>query len=295
MIQFYHNVKKTIEVEKVYGDGFITFLYQNKFGKKLTENIFVGKGVSRMMGSYYSSRLSRSKIPKFISQYNIDMSEYEDTDYNTFNDFFIRKFKSGKREFNFNKEILSAPCEARYFGYSSIAQDVRYPVKGEELTPEKILGNIAVSKDFLGGTLIIARLCPVDYHRYHYPCDAVIDDYYLVPGILHSVNPKALREYPDIFSVNERNVTLFLSDVFGKVAYVEVGAMGVGKIIQSQSVTKNSKFKKGDEKGYFLFGASTVILLFQKNHCEINKTLQEYSKKGIEVYYKLGEDIAVPH
>jgi len=237
------------------------------------------------MGFYYSSGLSKSKIEPFIENFDIAMADYEPVKYESFNNFFIRKFRPGVR--NFEAEGLAGPCEARYFGYSQTVSEFKFPVKSKYLTEAGLLGSVERAEPFVGGPLVIARLCPVDYHRYHYPIDGRTIEKYRVKGGYQSVNPVALRVFPDIFEKNIREVSI-LDTEFGKIAFVEVGAAGVGKIVQSNF---SSEFKRGDEKGYFLFGASTVVLLGEKGKWKVEKIIEKNSEQGLETYIRLGEKI----
>jgi len=138
---------------------------------------------------------------------------------------------------------------------------------------------------------MIARLCPVDYHRFHFPDDCKILDSYRIHGKFHSVNPVALAANGKVFLENERQVTILESDNFGKLAFIEVGAMCVGKIVQTYAAGQ-AKFKRGAEKGYFLFGGSTVIILGEKDRWIPANDILENSEKGIEVLVPLGDVVA---
>lgn len=237
------------------------------------------------------------KVPGFVKNFNINMDEYEpgsldvsnqSLSYKNFNEFFIRKFKPGVRSF-VEGNSLPACSEARYFGYESVGEDTVVPVKGKFLSEDKILDNEEIAKDFKGGPLLIARLCPVDYHRYHYIDDGNTIESYQIPGQFHSVNPAALKAKSDIFLQNERRVSILGTKNFGKIAYVEVGAVMVGKIVQSHDERKD--YKRGDEKGYFLFGGSTVILIGQPGKWKPSDDILSNTKKGIETYIHLGDEI----
>ena len=216
----------------------------------------------------------------------------ESDPYSSFNQFFIRRFKEGRRPFSNNGDDFCSPCEARYYAYDSLADDDEIPVKGSLWNASALLRNDTLAKDFEGGPALLARLCPVDYHRFHFPDAGKITEDYAVSGAFHSVNPIALKANQHIFKDNERYVSILETENFGKLAYVEVGAMMVGKIVQSH-VEKS--FKKGDEKGYFLFGGSTVIVFGQKGKWSPSTDILENTKNGIETYVKLGATIGKAH
>jgi phosphatidylserine decarboxylase len=296
-IKYFNRAKNQVEVEKIYGDFFLRWLYCTPSGKALS-NIFCKAPLSKIYGKVQDvSVLSRKKVRPFIKEFNIQIDDYlpgsvAATDirdsYSTFNEFFIRPFKQGKREFVQGKE-MPAFAEARYLGFEEIHASQKFPVKGEELSAKALVANDQWWKIFDQGPLMIARLCPVDYHRFHFPDNGKVLAEYRVHGDFHSVNPFALRFRDEVFSKNERHVTILETENFGKLAYIEVGAIMVGKIIQSY---KGDSFKRGQEKGYFLFGASTVIVLGEKGKWKPSADMLEYSKKEMEVYLQLGNSVA---
>jgi phosphatidylserine decarboxylase len=291
MIQIWNREKSKLEVEKVYGESAIAWLYGTKLGQKSADYFLSGKMASQIYGAYQSSSLSARKIAPFVDRFKIPMSEYEDRSFNSFNDFFARKFRPGQRVFENSAKRMPAFCEARYFAYEHVTPELRIPVKGEFLSSEGLLGNPEVAKTFHGGPLLLARLCPTDYHRFHFPDDCRILDQYVLHGKLHSVNPAALRYREEIFITNERQVSILQTSQFGKLAYIEVGALCVGKIVQSYEVSRE-EHQRGEEKGYFLFGASTVIVMGEPGLWKPDADLLAQTAQGIETYVKLGTPIA---
>ena len=292
MIKYFNRVTKQLEVEKVYGSDFLEWAYEGRLGFALTERFFSKKWLSLLMGAYESSSLSKNKIPGFVERYQIPMQDYEDANYQSFNDFFIRKFRAGKRPFAASPTAFCAGAEARYLAFENLTAQTKVTVKGIEIDLKQLIGDKDVGEEFEGGTLIIARLCPVDYHRFHFPIKGEISHAYRVAGALHSVNPVALGAKPDVFLINERQVAILESETFGKVAMIEVGALGVGKIIQSAYSPNGRypvKFDKGQEKGYFLFGGSTVIWVLQKGQLTLSEDLATNSRNGIETWIPLGD------
>lgn len=284
-----------METEKVYGDAQVRWLYQTPTGQFLT-NFLIKAPISKAYGAYQNFGLSKQKIAPFVTEFDINLNDFEPSPgrsksdpYANFNEFFIRKFVPGKRTFVAEPNIMPAFSEARYFAYESMTDEATVPVKGRFLSSKALLARSNWESVFKDGPLLLARLCPVDYHRFHYPDDGKVLDHYRVRGKLHSVNPIALKEFADIFATNERQVTIIETKNFGKLAYIEVGAICVGKIVQSGSL---EEFKRGDEKGYFLFGGSTVIVLGEKGRWAPEADMLEFTKKGIETYVQLGEPVA---
>ena len=209
-IKLFNRYTQNEEVELVYGQESIEFAYNSLLGKALAP-VIGSRLLSQIYGSFQDKESSGKKVPQFLKDFNINTSDYENgsienvefkDSFKSFNEFFIRKFKEGRREFIQDTNILSAFAEARYYGYEKLTEDFRAPVKGYELSAEKLLENKSLAKDFIGGPVMIARLCPVDYHRYHYPDSGVTSKNYLIKGDFHSVNPLALLHRKDIFVKN---------------------------------------------------------------------------------------------
>ncbi|MBI2522696.1 MAG: phosphatidylserine decarboxylase [Bdellovibrio sp.] len=296
MIQFFNREKGNIEVEKVYGDRAIEWLYDSFMGRIFC-NFLIKRFVSKWHGFYQNTRWSHRKIKSFLGTFQISLEEFLPEDsgtsvmpYSSFNNFFIRRFKSGVRQISDVQGEMPAFAEARYFGHRELSPNLTIPVKGEFLTVPRLLADERWAPLFVGGPILIARLCPVDYHRFHFPDDGRCMDHYRIPGLFHSVNPLALKKKSDIFITNERHVTILDTVNFGKLAYIEVGALCVGKIVQTYS---KRIFRRGEEKGYFLFGASTVIVIGQKGLWFPTHDILENTQKGLETLVKLGARVAV--
>lgn len=292
-IQYWNRKSNRQETELVYGDAWIRWAYTHPLGKAVTDFLLTRAPLSQAFGAYQSSSQSAKKIPRFIEQYKIAIEDYEPGPYPSFNDFFIRKFKPGRRSFDERLDHLPAFAEGRYFAYEKITEDLEIPVKGKFLTAQALLGEVGYCKwgpTFDGGPLLLCRLCPTDYHRFHFPIDGQFKDFFAVHGQYHSVNPIALAQYPHIFAINERQISVLETQHFGKLAYIEVGAMCVGKIIQSHPT--QGFFRRGDEKGYFLFGASTVIVLGESGRWKPSDDLIQNTQNKMETLIQLGESVA---
>ena len=289
-IRFWNRAENREEVEAVYGEQLMQWLYGNPQGRTLADQVLTRHLPSRLYGMYQSSALSKHKIPAFIKSFKISMDEYEGEPFHSFNDFFIRRFKRGRREFVQTSSMMPAFAEARYLAYEKVSPNETYPVKGSALTPAVLLKDAELAKSFAGGALLIARLCPTDYHRYHYPDQGTTSKAFSVHGKLHSVNPHALKYRDEIFMTNERRISILETQNFGRLAYIEVGALFVGKIVQTHDESR--PFGRGDEKGYFLFGASTVIVLGQPGAWKPDADLLFQTAQKRETYIKLGQSIA---
>jgi phosphatidylserine decarboxylase len=300
-IKYFNRMTGNTETEKVYGDWFIKFLYTSGAGQKMGP-LFTNKYFSKAYGVFQDLPASHKKVIPFIEKFKINIDDYEPgsrpsldarDSYRSFNEFFIRRFKLGKRTFVSDPHRMPAFAEARYVGFDAVKDEEHYPVKGHFLRASDLVGNDQISKIFAGGPLLIARLCPVDYHRYHYPDTGKVLDHFRVPGAYDSVNPLALKYKNQIFIKNERHVSILQTENFGRLAYIEVGAICVGKIVQSHRW--NKPFLRGEEKGYFLFGGSTVVVLGEKGAWKPSQDILNNTEKGIETYLHLGAEVAVKY
>jgi phosphatidylserine decarboxylase len=289
-IRYWNRDKRTEETEAVYGEAAVGWLYGTQIGQVLADGVLSRRLPSRLYGAYQASSMSRHKVRPFVEKFKIPMDEYEKREFNSFNDFFIRKFRDGARRFESTPGRMPAYSEARYFAFDRVDSSLQFPVKGQWLTAKAVLEDAALAAPFEGGPMLLARLCPTDYHRFHFPDDGKIIEQRRLAGKLHSVNPLALRYKGEILATNERHVSILETKNFGRLAYVEVGALCVGKIIQTH--TGNPAFRRGDEKGYFLFGASTVIVFGEPGRWKPDADLLEQTSKQRETLIRLGEPVA---
>lgn len=284
---------KTAE-ELVYGEGFMRWAYETPTGRFFADALFCRPVFSRLYGAYKRTRASARSIPGFVKRFGIRMEEFEEENYRSFNDFFIRRFKPQARSFSQKPDEFCAFAEGRYLAFEKVTDEQRFPVKGAAMSPEGLLADGENEGEkarlFAGGPVLIARLCPTDYHRFHYPDDGVTVEAYPISGKLHSVNPMSLKARDDVFITNERRVSILRTRNFGYLAYVEVGAICVGKIVQTRSELE--PFCRGGEKGYFLFGGSTVIVLGEPGAWQPDADLLEQTRLGRETLVRLGERVA---
>ncbi len=289
MTQFWNRATQSLEEENVYGGGAIGLLYGTRLGRTLMACVASLKFPSRLMGWYYSSRLSARAVEPFIRRFEIPREEFEPGPFASFNAFFIRKFRDGARPFAQERAVLPAFAEARYLGWAAAEDSQRYPVKGARISLSELLGSAQEARPFEGGPVLIARLCPTDYHRFHYPDAGRTIRSWRLPGELHSVNPVALEAFPEVFFKNERQISILETENFGLLAYVEVGAFGVGRIVQTHP--EGQPFTRGQEKGYFLFGASTVIVVGQAGKWAPAGDVLEQTGSRHEVWVRLGDGV----
>lgn len=263
----------------------LNFLYNNFFGRIILK-IAILKPITCFGGFYMNSFFSKYKINSFIRKNNIDMSDYPKIKYKSFNDFFIRKIKKDKRLVTKNKDILISPADSKLTIYK-INNETILNIKNSQYSIKEIIKDDNLSNYYQNGYALVFRLAPSDYHHYCFIDDGSVLNNKKIKGVFHTVNPIVYDKYK-VFAQNSREVTLLDTKNFDRVTYVEVGALMVGKINNIENI---SSFKKGDEKGYFCFGGSTIVLLFKENIVELDKDIISNSKKGIETQIKFGERI----
>lgn len=235
----------------------LSFLYGTAFGRLILKGL-TAPWLSRVAGRYMDSKCSKRIIPRFAKKNEIDLTICRKQEFTCFNDFFTRQLVEEARPVDMTPEALTAPCDGRLSVYP-ITQTGEIPIKGSRYTVKELLDGDEAADQFLGGQCLVFRLCVNDYHRYHYFDSGVKGENHFIPGKLHTVRPIAMASVP-VFHQNSREYTLLETEHFGMAAQVEVGAMLVGKIKNHQEA---GSFERGQEKGLFLYGGSTVVLLLQ--------------------------------
>lgn len=291
MIKYFNRQTKSYEIEKVAGEKYLKWTYSSPTGLNLLELLVKRKLFTKIYGTYCNSRLSKIKINKFINEFNINMDEFDfaDSSYKCFNDFFIRELNKESRPINYKADIVISPCDGKVTAYENIDIDNLIQVKGITYSLRELIGNNALAEKYQGGTCAVLRLTPIDYHRFHFLDWGICDETHKINGNYYSVNPIALKKIPKLFCENKREYSLFHSNNFGDVLHVDVGATCVGSIVQTY--VPYTEVKKGQEKGYFKFGGSTIILFFERNKIKIDKDIIQQTSKGFECKVYLGERI----
>lgn len=293
MIKYYNRKTKNYEVEKVAGDKYLKWSYSSPLGMGVLEMLIKKKFFSKIYGAYCNSKASRKKIKPFIKQFDIDMSicEKPEQDFISFNDFFIRKLTSEGRPIEGDKNILISPGDGRLSAYEDIDLDNLVQIKGLTYSLRELINDETIAKEYAHGTCLVLRLCPTDYHRFHFIDNGICKETKKINGHYYSVNPIALEKVPKLFCQNKREWSIFHSENFGELLHVEVGATCVGTIIQTY--TPDKKVLKGSEKGYFKFGGSTTIIFIKENKVIIDEDIIEQTKLGYESKVLMGEKIGV--
>jgi len=280
----------SLQTEVVLGDAMVRYVYGRLAGRLLRRSILTRPWFSKAYGQWQSSGASRPAISKVIRDLCIAMDDFEvpAEGFASFNDFFTRHLRPGARCIDPDAKRLVAPADGRALVFSPLAGDTLLPVKGRSISLTRLLGSAAEAQRFAGGSAVIVRLCPSDYHRYHFPCAGTASSSHTLPGPLESVNPVALARGRAILDHNQRDRTWIDSEHLGRVAYVEVGALCVGKIVQT---FVPGPVKAGLEKGYFAFGGSTVILVCEPGRVRFDEDLLTTTQRGYETLVRMGEGI----
>ncbi|MEI8203856.1 MAG: phosphatidylserine decarboxylase [Bacteroidota bacterium] len=286
-IRYYERKTGQLKTEKVAGEKWLQWLYYNPIGEATLWALAKRKLVSSIYGSMMDGTSSAKKIQPFIEEFDIDMSIAQEQKFNTFNDFFTRKLKVGARPIDTSSTVVVSPADGKMLAYADISK-TDFIVKGYRFDVSSFLDNPQLAQKYHDGALLIIRLAPPDYHRFHFPVSGNVSPNKKIDGDYYSVNPFALRKKAEIFCLNKREYSIISNPLFGDVVMVEVGATMVGSIVQTY---KGTIVNKGEEKGFFKFGGSTVVLLFEKGKIHIDEDLLLNTAKGFETTVKMGERI----
>ena len=268
----------------------LRFLYHTAFGRAILK-LLTARWISRAAGAFMRTRASKIFIRPFVRSAGIDLGDYVTDGFSCFNDCFTRQIKPGLRTFDPDPAALCAPCDGLLTVYAigdDPAQTV-FPAKQSEYSVSTLLGDAEAAARFAGGYALVFRLCVEHYHRYAFFDGGVKRPGRFIPGKLHTVRPIALAARP-VFTENCREVTPIDTDGFGEAAQIEIGALLVGKIANART-DESFRVERGEEKGMFLYGGSTVVLLIGRGAAKIDKELLEASAAGLETPVRMGERI----
>jgi len=299
-IRFFNRYSKSIETESVYGESYLRFTYENPIGRFLLW-FFVKRALfSWYFGWRANWQYSAQKVIPFIVKYDLDIDEFVKTpyQYKTFNEFFCRTLKKTARPIVEGERVAAFPADGRHLIFPNIDQAEGFYVKGAKFTLAELFGENELPLDkqsltqkYAGGAMVISRLCPVDYHRFHFPCAGIPSEPRLINGPLFSVSPIALRHNINYLVQNKRVLNELESPVFGSVACFEVGATNVGTIVHT--FVPGRPVAKGEEKGLFKFGGSCAITLFQPGRIRFDEDLVAQSRECVETYARMGDRLGV--
>ncbi len=263
----------------------LRFLYETVPGRAALK-VLASPGLSRLAGRFLDSSLSRGLIPRFVKGNGIRLEDYESDNFRCFNDCFTRKIHQGLRPLPADPNELMAPCDGLLSAYR-VEEGAVLPIKQSSYTVADLLGDRTLAERYRDGLCLVFRLCVDHYHRYCYVDDGTKGPNIFLPGRLHTVRPVALAARP-VFVQNCREYTVMDTDHFGRVTQVEVGAMLVGKIRNHHGP---GPVRRGEEKGMFLYGGSTIVLLLEKGAVRLDQTFLQATARGEECPVQMGQTI----
>jgi phosphatidylserine decarboxylase len=290
-IEIFNRYTQGLETEKIYGERALRWAYESSLGRCTVEILAKRPFLSSLYGLLMSRPASRDRILPFIEAYGLDTSEFADPpdSFDSFNEFFFRRLKPEARPICGGDDEVAFPADGRHLSISDVGREDAFFVKGQRFDLEALLGCAELAERYAGGCLVLSRLCPVDYHRYHFAVPGTATAPRHLDGPLYSVSPVALRRNLDYLWRNKRALTEIDTARSGKVLQVEIGATNVGSI---RSTFSPGAVGKGDEKGYFAFGGSATITLFEAGAVALADDLSSNSARGRELYAHMGDVMA---
>lgn len=277
-----------IEAEPIYGERWLRWAYERPLGRLTTWMVAKRAWFSHFYGWLMSRPGSAGKVAPFVRQFGLDAEEFLEPieSFTSFNAFFVRRLKSEARPIASEPGSVVFPADGRHLLLPALGGDTRVWAKGEAFDLAELLASAELAERFAGGAAVVSRLAPVDYHRFHFPLDGVAAEARLVKGPLYSVHPLAVARSARFLTANKRAVTRLGQTLAGEVAIVEIGATNVGSI---QQTFVPGGVEKGGEKGYFAFGGSCVITVFEPGRVRFGDDLAAHSKVGREIYAHMGD------
>lgn len=292
-IRYFDRHARVVKTEHIYGERWMRLAYENPIGRLFVWGLIRRAFFSQWYGHKMRKPESALRILPFVAKYDVDVDEFAKSpfDYKSFNEFFYRALKPGARPIAEGEKVAVFPADGRHLVFQDVDTAPGFYVKGAKFTMAELFGDASLAEKFAGGAMLISRLCPVDYHRFHFPVAGTPGEPRVINGWLYSVSPIALRRRLSYLVENKRVVTLVESPQFGTVAVIEVGATNVGSI--QQSFVPGRAVAKGDEKGLFAFGGSCVITVFQRGRIRFDTDVNEQSAQHVETFAKMGERLGV--
>ncbi len=276
------------ETEEIFGEGALRWVYETALGRLSLAALVRRAWFSAIYGWHADRSASAAKVAPFIARYRLDTAEFADAPdaYATFNDFFYRKLKPGARPIAPGDATVVLPADGRHIGFQDASETPVVYAKGQAFDLAALLGDAALAEKYRHGAMVCSRLCPVDYHRFHFPAAGVPSTSRLINGFLYSVNPIALRRNLAYLWENKRRIVTVRTEHCGEVLLIPVGATNVGGIVDTYA--PGVAVAKGDEMGHFRFGGSFIITLFEPGKVRLAEDLVAATKSGKELYARMG-------
>lgn len=287
-ILFHDRYEGRLRAEAVYGEKPLRWAYGTALGRLCLEGVVKRRWFSRLYGRWADTPRSAKEIAPFLARFGIDPGEFLDPpeSFRTFNEFFSRRLRPGARPLAPGPDTVVFPADGRHLLVPDLSRESPIYAKGRRFDLGTLLGDPALAERFAGGCAILSRLCPTDYHRFHFPLAGDCGAPRLINGFLYSVNPIALARSLRYLHENKRRVTEVRNPRVGSYLFLEIGATNVGSIV---GTAQEGPVAKGDEKGYFRFGGSMVATLFPAGVLRPAEDLAGQSAAGIELYARVGD------
>ena len=286
---YFDRYESRLRPEDIYGEKPLRWAYETALGRLCLEGIIKRPWFSRLYGRWADTAGSAKEIAPFLKRFGLLTDEFADdpTIFRTFNEFFHRRLKGEARPVAAGEKTISFPADGRHFYIADLSQESHLYAKGQRLELSALLGDTDLATRFARGSAVLSRLCPTDYHRFHFPLSGVCGTPRLINGALYSVNPIALSRSLGYLLQNKRRVTVVTRPDIGEYLFLEIGATNVGSIVDT--CTPGTEVQKGEEKGYFRFGGSMTIVIFPEKTVIPAGDLSVQSAAGIELYARMGD------
>jgi len=292
-ILFFNRHTGQVEQESVYGESWLRWVYGSWTGRLTGALVARRLWFSRWYGWRMNQPATRAKIRPFIDSFHLDVSEFADSpeSFASFNEFFFRRLRPGARPIDPDPNAAVFPADGRHLGFADLSTTRSFFVKGQTFDLPAFLRDPERVRRYAGGPAVFSRLCPVDYHRFHFPVGGTPGQPARINGWLWSVSPIALRRNLSLLWENRRWLTEIESPTFGRVLMAEIGATNVGST--AYTFQPGQWMSKGLEKGYFRFGASAVLTLFEPGRVRLADDLLACSRQAQELYARMGSPMAL--
>lgn len=267
----------------------LRFLYRTLPGRAALK-LLTRPGFSRLAGRYLDSRASRWLIPRAAKSWRVDSEEFEEEEYPSFNAFFTRRRREEFLNIDREPGDLISPCDG-YLSAFTITESSAFSIKGSSYSLRDLLEDDGLAERYRGGLCLIFRLTPANYHRYCHLDDGEVLATRMIPGVLHCVRPIACERFP-VYVQNSREWARIRTEHFGEIVQMEIGALMVGRIVNAP-VEIGSRVVRGQEKGRFEFGGSTIVVLVEAGRVKLDSRVPVEDVQGAEMEVRLGERIGV--
>ncbi len=288
-ILFYDRYEGRLRAEAIYGGRALRWAYATRLGRLCLEGAIKRRWFSRLYGRWADSRISAREIAPFLARFDVDPAEFLEPpeSFRTFNEFFHRRLRPEARPLAPGDDAAIFPADGRHLLVPDLSAASPIYAKGRRFDLPRLLGDAELAEAFRGGSAVLSRLCPTDYHRFHFPLGGECGRPRLIGGDLYSVSPVALARSLRYLLENKRRVTEVRHPSMGRYLFLEIGATNVGSIVDT--ARPGNRVEKGDEKGYFRFGGSMVMTILPAGGFVPEADLAEQSAVGVELYARMGD------